>query len=265
MPDKRTLVVDVTYRCNGSCRYCRWAAGPIPDRIDPELEDLVLTPNWLGVLGTERVVLSGGEPVLSLLVGMVLEHYSRHVAERVVITNGILMDGSRREELLDAGATGFTFSIDSLDPAINGASRGLDLREHRLVLDNLADAAFARDGRAFELGINTVVTTANARSASIHELLRLAEDLDLDFVKFNPMFDDGHAGRTAPELRLSGACARELERIGNGLPGTGRTSTNPPGFWTDLAALVGGQHIPVRSCALVFGDNYKSPPGDGEM
>lgn len=70
----------------------------------------------LAALGVDKVVFSGGEPVLHPALDRILGHYAAHVAERVVITNGLLIDGDMRSRLLAAGATAFTFSIDSVDP-----------------------------------------------------------------------------------------------------------------------------------------------------
>ncbi len=101
-----TLVVDVTYRCNSPCAYCRWGSSHTERRADRNLEEVMVPHESLRALGTRRVVLSGGEPLLFPDLAQVLAYYSAVVPERVVISNGLLLDSGLREKLLAAGATG---------------------------------------------------------------------------------------------------------------------------------------------------------------
>jgi cyclic pyranopterin phosphate synthase len=201
----------------------------------------------LAALGVEKVVFSGGEPALHPALNDILGHYAAHVAERVVITNGLLMDRDTRAHLLAAGATAFTFSIDSVDPRSFEANRGLPAKSFERILEHLRDAA---EGRTFGLGLNAVVTTATASVASVRELLAFAAGLRLDFVRFSPVFDDGYVGRNAPHLRLGEADADALESIaalvGAGVP----VPSNTAGFWRDLATLARGEGLPGNACAL---------------
>lgn len=242
----RTLVVDVTYRCNSPCLYCQWGSPALrkPDRPPP---DVCVPATTLAALGVDKVVFSGGEPALHPALDRILGHYAAHVAERVVITNGLLMDGDMRSRLLAAGATAFTFSIDSVDPGPFEANRGLPAKSLTRILDYLRDAA---EGRRFGLGLNAVVTTATASVASVRELLAFAAGLRLDFVRFSPVFDDGYVGRNAPHLRLGEADADALESIA-GLVGAGTpVPSNTSGFWRDLASLARGERLQGVACGL---------------
>jgi pyruvate-formate lyase-activating enzyme len=242
----RTLVVDVTYRCNSPCLYCQWGSPALrkPDR--PPL-DVCVPAATLAALGVEKVVFSGGEPALHPALDQILGHYAAHVAERVVITNGLLMDGDMRSHLLAAGATAFTFSIDSIDPARFEANRGLPAKSLARILDNLCGAA---EGRGFGLGLNAVVTTATAALASVRELLAFAARLRLDFVKFSPVFDDGYLGRNAPYLQLGEADANALESIAELVDAWMPVPSNTSGFWRDLAKLVRGERLQGAACGI---------------
>lgn len=132
----RTLVVDVTYRCNSPCRYCQWGSPELrkPDRPAAEV---CLPPSTLTALRVEKVVFSGGEPALHAGLDSILRHDAGHVRERLEITNGLLRDEPTRERLWTAGATSLTFSIDSVDPDRFEANRGLPSKAHAAVLANL--------------------------------------------------------------------------------------------------------------------------------
>src|SRR5206468_12552149 len=107
----RTLVVDVTYRCNSPCLYCQWGTHSLRKPHRPFAEVCVPAAS-LAALQIDKVVFSGGEPALHPSLNRILQYYSDLVSERLVITNGLLLDREMRTRLLAAGATAFTFSID---------------------------------------------------------------------------------------------------------------------------------------------------------
>jgi pyruvate-formate lyase-activating enzyme len=232
----RTLIVDVTYRCNSPCLYCQWGSPALrkPDRPPP---DVCVPATTLVALGVGKVVFSGGEPALHPALDRILEHYAAHVAERLVITNGLLMDRDMRAHLLAAGATAFTFSIDSVDPGCFEANRGLPAKSLARILEHLRDAA---EGR----------TTATASVASVRDLLAFAAELRLDFVRFSPVFDDGYVGRNAPYLRLGEGDADALESIARFVGAGTPVPSNTPGFWRDLATLARGERLQGVACGL---------------
>jgi pyruvate-formate lyase-activating enzyme len=201
----------------------------------------------LAALGVEKVVFSGGEPALHPELDRILRHYAAHVAGREIITNGLLMDGATRAHLLAAGATAFTFSIDSVDPERFEANRGLPGPSLARILEHLREAA---EGRRFGLGVNAVVTTATATVDSVHALLAFAAGLRLDFVRFSPVFDDGYVGRNAPHLRLREADADALDAIAELVRAGTPVPSNTAGFWRDLAALARGERLQGTACGL---------------
>lgn len=253
MEGRGTVVVDVTYACNAECRYCRW--GDRRGRGMPDAAASMIPGRTLRLLGTRRVVLSGGEPTLHPRVGEIIAHYAGLVDEVVVITNGYaLARGSRIDlvgGLVRAGATGVTFSVDSADPREMLEARGTPPAVHAAVLRGIEEAASS--GTA-EIGINATVTAATARWQSVSGLLGFGRRAGVDFVKFQPVFDDGYASANAPGLLLSQADAPHLLEIAERMEGLGpgppHPPTNPPGFWRDVAALAAGESLPASGCAL---------------
>jgi pyruvate-formate lyase-activating enzyme len=211
---------------------------------------VLLAPDTLRALGTSRVVLSGGEPLLYPHLDDVLRYYARHVESRVVITNGLLLSSSRRQHLRSAGATGFALSLDTTDPALYQATRGWGEAQLGRVLANLRSAAGAAEAETMELGLNAVVSHATANWACVGAVLALGSHLGLRRVKFQPVFDDGYLSRSAPELALGTRDVPGLNDIADNVARFEGVATNPPGFWRDLARVAAGTGLDGTRCGL---------------
>ena len=244
----RTTVVDITYLCDATCRYCRWGSAKTPGRKHRDLEDMLIPAETLELLGTQRVVISGGEPTLHPEIGRILAHYSRLVERVVVITNGYGLDSARVAGLRDAGASGFTISLDSTDPDESFLVRRTPSRTHRGILSLIESVA--GPGRDFELGINATVTHVTANRRTVNGLLGFGRRMGLDFVKFQPVFDDGYTSLNAPDLLLGRRDVPGLEEIAKRADLQNGPPTNPPGFWKDVAKVAAGARLPAGACAI---------------
>src|SRR6266581_3491822 len=243
-----TTVVDLTYLCNATCKYCQWGNQLTPGRTHRTLEEILLPGATLESLGTQRIVLSGGEPRLHPHLKQILSHYRQLVDQVVVITNGYGLDATEVSRLLHSGATGITLSLDSVFSDMANATRETSPALHAKILTNLEKIAKA--DRHFELGINSVVSHPTANWRNVQALLQWALNIMVDFVKFQPMFDDGYVGQNAPELRLSPLDVPALLEISDSVESISHPPTNPSAFWKDLAELASGEELPSQACGL---------------
>lgn len=243
-----TTVVDVTYLCNATCKYCQWGNQLTPGRSHRTLEEILLPEGTLKSLGTQRIVLSGGEPRLNPHLKQALSHYRKLVDQVVVITNGYGLDTAEVSKLVQSGATGITISLDSVSPDVAMATRNTPYALHAMILSNLEKIAAAP--RSFELGINSVVSHLTANWDNVRSLLQWGLKLRIDYVKFQPVFDDGYVGRNAPELKLNPSDVPSLREISNSVSLISHPPTNPSGFWEDLVALVSGEELSSSACGL---------------
>jgi MoaA/NifB/PqqE/SkfB family radical SAM enzyme len=243
-----TMVLDITYLCNATCRYCRWGNPTTAGRTHRETESLLLPAESIRSLGTQRVVLSGGEPRLHPDIEKILSHYHELVDDVVVITNGYGLDEAEIIRLLGAGATGITVSLDSVFPEVALLTRATSKTLHAGVMRGLERIAKLR--LDFELGINSVVSHPTANWRNVEALFELGHRLDVDFIKFQPILDDGFAGSNARDLLLSDADRPSLTEVASMLPTTERPPTNPVGFWLDLADVAGGESLKPGACGL---------------
>lgn len=248
MDHQNTIVLDLTYICNSNCRYCRWGNPNTKDRRNLTLNSLIIPKSTLNALKTERLVLSGGEPRLYPNIGEILSYYKEWIKNIILITNGYGITPSEIENLVDKGINGFTFSIDSMIPKEEFMSRMTPPDMFAKILSTLRE--ISSPDRTFELGINTVVTQANAKWESIIRLLEFSEELDLDFIKFTPVFDDGYAGINAPELLLNKNNVDNLRNIGEKIASYGFKKTNNPQFWFDIADMASGKQPQGSMCGL---------------
>jgi molybdenum cofactor biosynthesis enzyme MoaA len=248
LDSQNTLVVDVTYRCNATCRYCQWGDKSNPKGIHGSLEDVLIPAETIEALGTQRVVLSGGEPRVHPQLETILRYYRGLVKSIIVITNGYGLDKAGVRRLMDNGATGITVSLDSLDPETARITRGTPKRLLGQVISSLRE--ISASSREFELGINSVVSHPTANLETVEEILDFGRSLEADFVKFQPIFDDGYVSSNATDLLLTENDAPELLRIGEAISRLDSPLTNPSNFWGDLATLVSGGILEPQACGL---------------
>jgi molybdenum cofactor biosynthesis enzyme MoaA len=247
-PEQPTTVVDVTYLCNATCKYCRWGNSNNQLRKHLELRQILLPYDSVKALGTKRIVLSGGEPRLHPQLPEILAYYKECADSLIVLTNGY---GLSREEILkleEMGATGVTVSLDSIFSYESMKTRETPFEAHKQIITNLTEVC--RQPREFELGINSVVSHVTANWKTVRGILEFAQKLHLDFVKFQPIFDDGYVEHNAPHLMLSIADYTNLKRIGCQLKTIEHPPTNPPEFWKNIGDLATGKKLNSSSCSL---------------
>lgn len=246
--EKSTTIIDVTYHCNAACRYCQWGNHNNPLRKHLPLQEILLSAETIKALGTERIVLSGGEPHLHPKLPQILSHYRGLVNSLVVMSNGYGLDSKEILRLNELGASGITVSVDSIDPEESMLTRKTPLTIHRQIISNLR--AVCKPSRKFEVGINSVVSHVTANWKTISKILEFAQTLKVDFVKFQPIFNDGYVAANAPYLMLSTVDSPQLQDIGKHLSTIEHPKTNPPEFWKNIADLAEGKELSSASCGL---------------
>lgn len=246
LESRGTMVVDVTHACNAKCRYCQWGHPDNPSAADSDVSKALISPDVLETLGTNKIVISGGEPTLRPDIRDILKYYSNLVDRVTVITNGYALSRTNASALLDSGATGITVSLDSTHPAESFMTRRTPPKLHKQIMRNMSDVA----GLDHEFGINATVSSITANRVTVADLLEFGLKLDADFVKFQPIFDDGYVSRNSPDLLLGPDSADALLEIASLVPAMDGPPTNPAEFWSDVAALAGGGRLSPSGCAI---------------
>ena len=260
MDGQNTTVIDLTYICNAKCQYCRWGNYRTAGRNHQEVDSLLLPYTTLRDLGIQRVVLSGGEPRLHPHLERIIAYYKDRVDDVIVITNGYGISVREINNLVELGVTGFAISIDSIIPHEEMATRKTSPDMLRNILAVIGE--ISRSERHFELGINSVVSHINSNWDSIQTLIEYAKGVSLDYVKFQPIFDDGYVTETSPWLNLSENDCAGLREISEHISGSGYDMTNPKEFWLDLSEIASGKRFSGAKCGL---GPHKSNVINGEL
>ena len=253
MHTDNTTVVDITYVCDAMCRYCRWGNSKTPDRAMQSLEKILIPAKIIDNLGTKRIVLSGGEPTLHPNLNLILNHYKKLVEKIIIITNGYNLTPDNITNLLQAGATGFTISLDTINPNDCFLTRCIQPDMLNKLLANMKKTC--KKNRDFEFGINSVVSHVTANWSSVKEMLEFGKTLKVDFIKFQPLFDDGYVSSHSPDLLLGKQDIPQLLEVASKLESIDHPMTNPPGFWRDVATKANGGILESSKCGLSCADS----------
>ncbi len=245
--DQPTTVIDITYICNSHCRYCQWGNSKNPQKSHLQEEECLLSPKIIDALGATRIVLSGGEPRLHPKLSHIVSYYRKIVGSVVLITNGYDLSKEEVDTLISHGLTGLAVSLDSIDPKESEMTRGTSPNDHKRLINELGEIGKQR--RDFELGINCVVSSVTANWRTVRSLLEFGKEIHADYVKFQPIFDDGYVEKNAPDLKLNASNCSDLYRISANLDSFDHPLTNPPGFWENIADLAMGKLLDPETCS----------------
>ncbi|MEM7353372.1 MAG: radical SAM protein [Acidobacteriota bacterium] len=114
---------NLTRLCNLKCPHCYLSAGKkTTDELTTE-ECLGLLDEMQG-LGTEMVILTGGEPLLRKDIYDLATASAERGLWVVMGTNGVLLDERVARKMVECGVKGVGISIDSIDPAKHNSFRG---------------------------------------------------------------------------------------------------------------------------------------------
>lgn len=206
----RYVRVSVTDRCDLRCTYCMLERQTFLPRADLLTLDEVdrLCSAFIG-LGTRRLRLTGGEPLVRKDFMDLVRGLSRHLRsgaldELTLTTNGTRL-AEHAEALASAGVRRINVSLDTLDPdRFRRITRGGDLAR---VLAGLEAAR----GAGLKVKINTVALKAD-NAGDLVEMVRWAHAAGMDMTLIETMpLGEVEQDRTEQYLSLAEVRA-DLER-----------------------------------------------------
>jgi len=122
----RIISWNITLRCPLKCAHCYVDAGEL------EAEGVLSTKEAFGVIdqiretGKPVVVLSGGEPLMREDIFAIARYGTEQGLRMVMGTSGYLLDQAAAKKLHESGIRAVAISIDSADPSVHDAFRGID-------------------------------------------------------------------------------------------------------------------------------------------
>ena len=177
----------VFYGCNLKCEMCNhWRERREPPVPAERFKEVI---RELGGLGTNKIHISGGEPMLRPQIPEFVELASSLGIKVTMTTNGTLVDKAKAKRLVEGGLRGVNISIDSpnrkmhekirgVEGAFKGARRAVQLFQR-----------YRHKGK-LSIRINTVVSRTNYQT--LQALPDLAHELGADGINLIPV--DDHCG-----------------------------------------------------------------------
>ena len=175
--------LEVMAACNLKCRHC--FAGTLPRHKEPlslrELDALFAT---LARMGTFRLGLTGGEPLLRRDIFEIIDLATSHGLCPCITTNGLLMTEAIAMEFGRRELIWLNVSLEGASPATNDAVRGTGVFERvREKLEIL--------GRHARFTLAFTITREN--HAEIADCARLAREVGAHTAVFRPLYPAGIA------------------------------------------------------------------------
>jgi len=177
----------VFYGCNLKCEMCNhWR-----ETREPPLsfERLIEIQSELAGLGTKKIHLSGGEPMLRPQIPELVEHASSLGIKVTLTTNGTLIDKAKAKRLVESGLRGVNISIDSPNRRMHEKIRGVNGAFKATTNAVKLFKRYRHKGK-IAIRINTVISRTNYRT--LETLPDLACELGADGINLIPV--DDHCG-----------------------------------------------------------------------
>jgi radical SAM protein with 4Fe4S-binding SPASM domain len=177
----------VFYGCNLKCEMCNhWRETRKPP-VTPERLKEVITE--LAEMGTQKIHISGGEPMLRPQIPDFVELASSLGIKVTMTTNGTLITKEKAKRLVEAGLRGVNLSIDSPIRKMHEKIRGVEGAFKATVKAVELFRRYKHKGK-LTIRINTVVSRTNYETLAT--LPDLAHELGADGINLIPV--DDHCG-----------------------------------------------------------------------
>ena len=114
---------NLTRKCNLRCPHC-YMDGGVAEERELSTDECLGLIDEMKDLGTEMLILTGGEPLLRRDIYQIARTASDAGIWVVMGTNGVLINDHVADKMVECGVKGVGISIDSIDPAKHNRFRG---------------------------------------------------------------------------------------------------------------------------------------------
>jgi len=232
-----TFVVEITTKCNLNCKHCSLGGGRSGEHLPfKQIKNII---EKISALGTSRVILTGGEPLLHPHILDICRLLNRFCIHTAITTNGILLGSEEKiEALYETGVRYIQISVD-------GLKSEHDYMRGQGTFDKAKASIVALKKKGFFVNSMTVLSRRNYQSLA--ELINFLFSIGVDLAAFERMTPIGNAKANADllldkyELFLA---LRELDSLKK----TNNIAINDP-----LAVLFSNElRAQCKSCEIPF-------------
>ncbi|MBL8091636.1 MAG: radical SAM protein [Anaerolineales bacterium] len=179
--------IKVFYGCNLKCEMCNHWRDTREPPVSAERFKEVITE--LANMGTKKIHISGGEPMLRPHIPDFVEVASSSGIKVTMTTNGTLVTKEKAKRLVEGGLRGVNISIDSPNRKMHEKIRGVEGAFKSTVKAVQLFNRYKHKGK-LTIRINTVVSRTNYQTLA--SLPDLAHELGADGINLIPV--DDHCG-----------------------------------------------------------------------
>ncbi|MDI6591486.1 MAG: radical SAM protein [Patescibacteria group bacterium] len=176
--------IEPTNRCNQRCIMC-----PRTDKLDVPIGDLSFDDfkKILNKLPTIRnLQLNGlGEPLLNSQLPEMISYASSKGISVSINSNCALINQSLAEKLINSGLRLLKISMDSSDPEVYRVIRGASIERTLEGIKILVKKRKEKKANLPRIWFNSIIMKQNYKE--MPDILRLAENLEIDFIRFKPV------------------------------------------------------------------------------
>ena len=181
----QVMQISLTYCCNLRCKMCS-IHGLLPKEEELTTVQVLHAVDEARAYGIKEVLLTGGEPFLREDWAQICRHCSAQGLRSIITTNAALIDEAVAEQISVSGASHIHISLDGLE-GTNDFFRGSGSFKKAVNAIELLNAK-RKNGGFFSVGVACTVMDNNVRELS--GLLRLADELGVDVINFQPLVSD---------------------------------------------------------------------------
>jgi|GEM_PF-2066475 len=193
-PLTHALVI-ITNRCNARCTFCQYASIPTKVSADVPAKEWIAAISQLQQAGTQRLVISGGEPLLHQGLNDIVRYAASMMQKVILCTNGTLLDASSML-LMDHSSLQWNISLHGADDVTHDRVTGTPggFSHITALLDNLTQRSMASN-----VAFNT---TCHDALTDYRPLIRLAGQLQVRQITINPVWSQsaGNCHANAQDL-----------------------------------------------------------------
>lgn len=238
--------IEILKRCNSRCSYCNnWKENASQRISAADCQELF---PQLTSLGVQRLIITGGEPLLHPELDMILKLAVSSKIYTSLITNGLLLSSARFDALVKAGLQGITLSLDTLDAEIYYKHRGVKLQNPLKKLQLISEYA-----HRFNLSASVNCVLSSLNSKGLENLINTANDLELP-VMIQPCITDNQpqlqylvpAGQELPNVKRNLQKVIEIKENGFRILSSSEFLTNIYEYWSK------GCVQPITKCEYGF-------------
>jgi MoaA/NifB/PqqE/SkfB family radical SAM enzyme/SAM-dependent methyltransferase len=207
-----TVEVEITNRCNMHCRMCnRWKWIKDNPKLAKEmnLAQLQKLFSELKKVGTKKILISGGEPLIREDFQEIIKSIKSNGMEITIVTNGTLMN-NKIADVLEKASAETIFSLDGSKAEIHDLSRGVKGTWQRTIEGIKKVVATKKKVDGGKVGINCTIQSLNA--SDIYNIAEVADNLGVDFIRFG--ITHGQS-RTSVSYRAVEELRKAVEKIRN--------------------------------------------------